>query len=69
MLPLSIDHPLLNRLGGAVWALNRVLERVPLLNRLATNVEVQAIRPTDAPLGREHAVVGGGQPLGHAVAE
>jgi ubiquinone/menaquinone biosynthesis C-methylase UbiE len=44
MLPLTIDHPLFNRISPLVWTANRVLERIPLLNRLATNVEVQAIR-------------------------
>jgi 2-polyprenyl-3-methyl-5-hydroxy-6-metoxy-1,4-benzoquinol methylase len=44
MLPLTLDHPLATRLSGAIWALNRVLDRVPLLNRLATNVELDAVR-------------------------
>ena len=44
MLPLTLDHPLATRFSGAIWALNRLLERIPLLNRLATNVEVYAKR-------------------------
>lgn len=44
MVPLTIDHPLANRFGSAIWALNRGLERVPIVNRLATNVEVYATR-------------------------
>jgi SAM-dependent methyltransferase len=44
MLPLTIDHPAAARLAGAIWALNVLLARVPLLNRLATNVEVYATR-------------------------
>ena len=44
MLPLTIDHPVAARLARPVWALNRLLGRVPLLNRLATNVEVDAVR-------------------------
>lgn len=44
MLPLTIEHPLAARLSGVIWALNRTLERVPRLSRLATNVEVYATR-------------------------
>ncbi len=44
MLPLTVDHPLVNRLAGAIWRLNRALAAVPGLNRLATNVEVYATR-------------------------
>lgn len=44
MLPLTVDHPVAARLAGPIWALNRVLARVPVLNRLATNVEVYATR-------------------------
>lgn len=44
MLPLTLDHPLAQRLSGPIWTLNRLLARVPLLNRLATNVEVDAVR-------------------------
>jgi len=44
MLPLTIDSPVATRLAGEIWALNVVLARVPLLNRLATNVEVYATR-------------------------
>jgi 2-polyprenyl-3-methyl-5-hydroxy-6-metoxy-1,4-benzoquinol methylase len=44
MLPLTLDHPLAARLAGPIWTLNRLLSRVPLLNRLATNVEFDAVR-------------------------
>jgi 2-polyprenyl-3-methyl-5-hydroxy-6-metoxy-1,4-benzoquinol methylase len=44
MLPLTLDHPLAARLAAPIWALNRLLSRVPGLNRLATNVELDAIR-------------------------
>ena len=44
MLPLTIDHPLAARLSTPIWALNRLLSRVPGLNRLATNVELEAVR-------------------------
>lgn len=44
MVPLTVDHPLAARFGTAIWSLNRRLERVPLVNRLATNVEVYATR-------------------------
>jgi ubiquinone/menaquinone biosynthesis C-methylase UbiE len=44
MLPLTVDHPTVTRVAGAIWALNRLLSRVPVLNRLATNVEVYATR-------------------------
>lgn len=44
MLPLTVDHPVAARLAGPIWALNVLLARVPLLRRLATNVEVYASR-------------------------
>jgi hypothetical protein len=44
MLPLTIDHPVAGRLAGAIWTLNVLVAKVPLLNRLATNVEVYATR-------------------------
>ena len=44
MLPLTLDHPLADRLSGPIWKLNRMLARVPLLNRFATNVELDATR-------------------------
>lgn len=44
MLPLTVDHPIATRLAGAMWAVNRLLSRVPGLNRLATNVELDAVR-------------------------
>jgi ubiquinone/menaquinone biosynthesis C-methylase UbiE len=43
MLPLTIDHPAAARLAAPIWRLNRRLERIPLLSRLATNIEVDAI--------------------------
>lgn len=44
MLPLTLDHPLPTRFAGPIWTLNRLLARVPGLNRLATNIEVDAVR-------------------------
>lgn len=44
MLPLTLPHPLAARVAGPLWGLNRLLARVPVLNRLATNVEVIATR-------------------------
>jgi SAM-dependent methyltransferase len=44
MLPLTLDHALAVGLAGPIWELNRFLGRVPGLNRLATNVEVDAVR-------------------------
>ena len=44
MLPLTLDHPLAARLSAPIWTLNRLLSRVPGLNRLATNVELEAVR-------------------------
>jgi len=44
MLPRTLDHPLVSRLAGPIWTLNRLLSRVPGLNRLATNVEIDAVR-------------------------
>jgi SAM-dependent methyltransferase len=43
MLPLTLDHPLAARFAAAIWRSNRILDRIPLLRRLATNVEVDAI--------------------------
>ncbi len=44
MLPLTVDNRLAAPFSSAIWALSRALERVPILNRLATNVEVYATR-------------------------
>ena len=46
MLPLMIPGRLMARLAGPLWALNRLLARVPLLNLLATNVELVATART-----------------------
>lgn len=43
MLPLTIDNALATRLAGPIWAANRVLAKVALVNQLATNVEVDAV--------------------------
>jgi cyclopropane fatty-acyl-phospholipid synthase-like methyltransferase len=45
MLPLTLPGAAVGRAAGALWALNRLLARVPGLNLLATNVEVIARRP------------------------
>jgi ubiquinone/menaquinone biosynthesis C-methylase UbiE len=42
MLPLTVDSSLATRLAPVIWPLNRGLAKVPGLNRLATNVEVDA---------------------------
>jgi SAM-dependent methyltransferase len=44
MLPLTLPGALAARIAGAVWTINRLLARVPGLNRLATNVELIALR-------------------------
>jgi ubiquinone/menaquinone biosynthesis C-methylase UbiE len=43
MLPLTVGA--VQRIAPLWWALNRVLSRVPVLNLLATNVELVARRP------------------------
>jgi SAM-dependent methyltransferase len=43
MLPLTIDARWATRFSSAIWALNRILSRVPGLRLLATNVEAVAI--------------------------
>ena len=47
MLPLTLDVPLAQRprAAAAIWAANRALARVPLVNRFATNVELVATAP------------------------
>jgi len=42
MLPLTLDQPLAQRLARPIWALNRALARVPVLNLAATNLELDA---------------------------
>ncbi|HEV7804261.1 MAG TPA: class I SAM-dependent methyltransferase [Solirubrobacteraceae bacterium] len=46
MLPLSLDAPLVQRAkaASAIWGASRGLQRLPVLNRLATNVELVARR-------------------------
>lgn len=49
MLPLSMLRGAWGeRLAGPIWAFNRLLSRVPVLNLLATNVELVAV-PTELP--------------------
>jgi cyclopropane fatty-acyl-phospholipid synthase-like methyltransferase len=43
MLPLTLSHPVVHALTPLLWAANRVLARVPGLNRFATNVEAVAV--------------------------
>jgi len=43
MLPLTLPGRAAAALAGPIWAANRALARVPLVNRLATNVEVVAV--------------------------
>ncbi len=42
ILPLTLPHPRRPRPSEALWKANRSLERLPGLNRLATNVELTA---------------------------
>jgi hypothetical protein len=44
LLPLMIPGAVIDRLAGALWAINGLLSRVPVLNLLATNVELVATR-------------------------
>lgn len=44
MLPLTLTGRLAERLAPAIWLANRALSRIPLLNALATNVELSARR-------------------------
>ena len=44
MLPLTVPGRLTTTLAPLIWAVNRILARVPGLNRLATNVELVARR-------------------------
>jgi len=43
MLPLTLPGRAAARLAGPIWALNRGIGRVPLLNLLATNLELVAV--------------------------
>lgn len=43
MLPLSLPGRAARALGPVIWALSRAMARIPLLNRLATNVDVVAV--------------------------
>jgi hypothetical protein len=43
MLPLTVGA--VQRIAPVWWALNRLLSRVPVLNLLATNIELVARRP------------------------
>jgi SAM-dependent methyltransferase len=44
MLPLTLPGAVATRLAGVIWGLNRALARVPVLNLVATNVELIATR-------------------------
>jgi SAM-dependent methyltransferase len=46
MLPLSLPGRLAARGAGPLWALNRALSRVPVLNLLATDLELLAAAPS-----------------------
>lgn len=46
MLPLTLSGRAARRLARPIWAMNRVLARVPGLNLVATNVEVVGRSPT-----------------------
>jgi SAM-dependent methyltransferase len=49
MLPLTLPGRLAGRLAPLIWGLNVALARVPLLNRVATNVELVARRYDPEP--------------------
>jgi 2-polyprenyl-3-methyl-5-hydroxy-6-metoxy-1,4-benzoquinol methylase len=42
LLPLTVEHPLVWRLSGAVWRCNVALGKLPPLALLATNLELDA---------------------------
>jgi ubiquinone/menaquinone biosynthesis C-methylase UbiE len=42
LLPLTVTHPLAQALAEPIWSVNRVLEAVPVLRMLATNIELDA---------------------------
>ncbi len=45
MLPLTIEHRLVWRASGAIWAINSALSRVPGMSLVATNLELDARAP------------------------
>jgi len=75
LLPLTVEHPLAWRFGGAIWTINRALAHLPGLALLATNLELEATalspprpggRITDGREvgGREEAVPAESRPAG-----
>jgi SAM-dependent methyltransferase len=44
MLPLTLTAAGVNRFASFIWSVNRALARIPILNVLATNVELSARR-------------------------
>jgi SAM-dependent methyltransferase len=61
MLPLTLNGRVANLLAGPISALNELLSRVPLLNLLATNVELVATR--GVVVRRERRFARGAQPV------
>lgn len=45
MLPLTLTSAAATRIAPAIWSANRLMTRVPVLNQLATNVELVARVP------------------------
>jgi len=45
MLPLTLDGRVATALTGAIWAANRQIARVPVVNLVATNLELVATAP------------------------
>jgi SAM-dependent methyltransferase len=43
VLPLSVTGVWAWRMAGPIWELNRALGRLPVVNRLATNIEIVAV--------------------------
>ena len=48
MLPLTLPGALASRLADVIWHANRLVAKIPGLNRLATNVELVATAPAKA---------------------
>lgn len=44
-LPLTVDHPALNKRSAALWKLNVALGKVPGIRLLATNIDALAHKP------------------------
>jgi 2-polyprenyl-3-methyl-5-hydroxy-6-metoxy-1,4-benzoquinol methylase len=45
MLPLTAGGEPANKIAGPIWMINRLLAKIPVLNLLATNVELVVVKP------------------------